>query len=241
MLTNTYANTDLTPAMFPDKAEIAECRLPVGVDFPKGKVLGCVAVARQSAVKTITITGTPDGGTWTFALAGQSSGAIAYNAAAAAVQTEVDAMFGSGNCTVTGGPGPGTAWVLTFANALANIKINNLTVTNSLTGGSSPAIAVTDTTVGSSGAGQMDAYDDALSNGTQVARAVLKRAFKSDVWGGNQNENGATGQQANAVAYFGGYFNVSELTGLDANGLADLGRMVRGTAYNSSGGVIKIT
>lgn len=241
MLVNTYSRADLTPAMHPDKAEVVAARLPVGVDYPKGKVLGCVATAQQSAVKTITITGTPTGGTWTFSIVGLTSAAIAYNAAAAAVQTEVDAIFGSGNCTVTGGPGPGTAWVLTFGNVLANVMIKNLTVSGTFTGGTSPAIALAETTVGSSGAGQMDLYDDAASNGTQVARGVLKTPYKSDQYGGNQNEHGASGQPTNATVYTGGYFAVADLTGLDANGVADLGRMVVGTAYNTTGGILKIT
>lgn len=241
MLVNTFSRNDLTPALHPDNAEIGAGRLPVGVDYPKGKVLGCVSVVQRNDVKTITITGTPTGGTWTFSLLGNTSDAIAYNATAAQVQTAVDAFWGAGHCTVTGGPGPGTAWVFTFGGVLGNVMVKGITVSGAFTGGTTPAIAIVDTTPGSSGAGQMDTYDDGASNGTQTARAILKTPFKSDIFGGNANEHGATGQPTNAVVYTGGYFNVSDLTGLDANGVTDLGRMAIGTAFNTTGGVLKVT
>ncbi|MCM6778030.1 hypothetical protein NDR87_30955 [Nocardia sp. CDC159] len=56
---------------------------------------------------TVTIGGSPTGGTWTLTYAGQTTSGIAYNAAAAAVQSALEALstIGSGNATVTGSSG----------------------------------------------------------------------------------------------------------------------------------------
>ncbi|MEV0247968.1 hypothetical protein AB0H76_15350 [Nocardia sp. NPDC050712] len=56
---------------------------------------------------TVTIGGSPSGGTFTLTFGGQTTSAIAYNAAASAVQSALIALssVGSGNATVTGSNG----------------------------------------------------------------------------------------------------------------------------------------
>lgn len=56
---------------------------------------------------TVTIGGSPTGGTFTLTYAGQTTSGIAYNAAASAVQSALEALstIGSGNATVTGSAG----------------------------------------------------------------------------------------------------------------------------------------
>lgn len=240
MQTTTFTRDELVPAFAPEQAVVIAARLPVGVNYAKGTVLGCVATVQRNDVKTITITGSPTGGTWTFSMLGLTSSAIAHNATAANVQTAVDAFFGAGNCTVTGGPGPGTAWVLTFGGGMGNVLVTGITVAGSLTGGTSPAIAIANTTTGSSGAGQMSAYVAGASDGTQVARGVLKAPYRSDVTGANVREATSSGQPDNAQVYIKGYFKVADLVGLDADAVPELGRMAIGTAFNTAGGVIAI-
>jgi hypothetical protein len=102
-------------------------------------------------VQTVTITGTPTGGTFTLTYAGQTTAAIAYNAAAAAVKAALVALsnIGSADVAVTGGPGPGTPWVVTFQGNLADTDVAQMTANSAgLTGGTSPAVAVTTTTPG---------------------------------------------------------------------------------------------
>lgn len=103
-------------------------------------------------VQTVTITGTPTGGSITLTFRGQVSGAIAYNATADAVETALEALssIGNGNVRVTGGPGPGTAWVVTFINTDGHDNVPIMTAVSSLTGGTTPAVAVVETTPGSS-------------------------------------------------------------------------------------------
>lgn len=106
--------------------------------------------AGTNEVQTVTISGTPTGGTFTLTYRGQTTAAINYNANSGAVQTALQALttIGAGNATVSGGPGPATPYVVTFAGSLAATSISLLTATSSLTGGTNPAVTVTETTAG---------------------------------------------------------------------------------------------
>ena len=105
--------------------------------------------AATAEVQTVTITGTPDGGTFTLSYNGQTTAPIAFGAAAAAVQAALIALsnIGPTDVVVTGGPGPGTPWIVTFASTLGNV--NQMSANGAgLTGGVAPAVAVTTTTPG---------------------------------------------------------------------------------------------
>lgn len=96
------------------------------------------------AVQSLTISGAPTGGSFTLTYSGQTTAAIAYNATAAAVESAIQALsnVGTGMARVSGGPGPSTAWtvVLYVATPAA------FTHTDSFTGGTTPALAVADST-----------------------------------------------------------------------------------------------
>ncbi|HLY32764.1 MAG TPA: hypothetical protein VKQ36_17205, partial [Ktedonobacterales bacterium] len=93
-------------------------------------------------LQTVTITGGPTGGTFTLSYKGQTTSAIAYNAAASAVQTALLALstIGAGNATVSGSAGgPYTvAMVGTLAQDTTALTANG----GSLTGGTSPNVAI---------------------------------------------------------------------------------------------------
>lgn len=74
---------------------------------------------------------------------GQTASGIAYNAIASTVQTALQGLstIGSGNVIVTGGPGPGTPYVVQFVGALAQ-DTTALTHADSFTGGASPALGI---------------------------------------------------------------------------------------------------
>lgn len=101
-------------------------------------------------VQTVTITGSPTAGTFTLTYSGQTTAAIAYNALASAVQTALRALsnIGSTGVTVTGGPGPGTPYTVTFAGSLAFTNVTQMTASSSFTGGTSPSTTVTTTVDG---------------------------------------------------------------------------------------------
>jgi hypothetical protein len=110
--------------------------------------------ASANEIQTVTITGTPTGGTFTLSYQGQTTSGIAYNAAAATVQTALEGLssIGSGNVACTGGALPGTAVDVEFQGDLANTNVDvMLSDGSSLTGGTSPAVAVTVDTEGCCG------------------------------------------------------------------------------------------
>lgn len=113
------------------------------------------AVAKQPNACTVTITGTPTGGTFRLTLGSTETANIAYNAAASAVETALEALAnisGDGKVVVTGGPGPGTPYVVQFIGTFARTNEINTSpgsatrlqaTTLAFTGGSSPTAAVT--------------------------------------------------------------------------------------------------
>lgn len=223
----------IQPAICPEEARTMAIPLPGGIDWAAGTVLAqLTAVTQQNEVQTVTITGTPTGGTFTLTFFGQTTSAIAYNAAASAVQTALLALdwLDTGDVVVTGGPGPGTPYVLTFGGALANRDVPAVTATGSFTGGTNPAIAVAETTKGNPGAAYWAPYVD---GSVEPARVILKYRTRTNPDGTLLDPQGGAGAQHTTV-YFAGVFDTSQLTGIDANGVADMGRLITGATGSLS-------
>ncbi len=105
--------------------------------------------AEYDEVQTITVTGSPTGGTFVLRFGGQNTSAIAYNASAATVQSALQALssIGSGNALVTGANGG--PWTVEFVGTLGFASQSLITLqTNSLTGGTSPSVAITEAQAG---------------------------------------------------------------------------------------------
>jgi hypothetical protein len=100
-------------------------------------------------VQTITVTGTPTGGTFTLTFAGQPTAPIAYNATANAVITALEALLNinPGDVTGGGGPLPGTPVTVTFRGQFINPAVMTAS-SASLTGGTSPTVTPSITTPG---------------------------------------------------------------------------------------------
>jgi hypothetical protein len=110
-----------------------------------------VPAAGVDEVQQVAITGSPTGGTFTLTFSGQTTSAIAYNAAAADVQSALEALSNitPGDVTCTGGPLPGTPVSVSFAGGTYDgTDVPQMTATGSFTGGTSPAVTVTTTTPG---------------------------------------------------------------------------------------------
>jgi hypothetical protein len=100
-------------------------------------------------VQTINL-GAATAGSITITFDGQATGAIAWNATAAAVQTALESLsnVNPGDVTVTGGPLPATI-TLTFGGQYAGTNVAQVTVSpTGLTGGT---VTVATTTVGAPG------------------------------------------------------------------------------------------
>lgn len=105
-----------------------------------------VVQAEVDEVQTLTITGSPTGGTFTLTFGGQTTAALNWNATAAQVQSALQALssIGTNNALVTGGPGPGTAFSVEFTGTLGFASQALITLTtNSLTGGTLPNVSIT--------------------------------------------------------------------------------------------------
>ena len=103
--------------------------------------------AATAEVQTVTISGAPAGGTFTLSYKGQTTTGIAYNAASSAVQSALNALstIGANGVTVSGSTGG--PYTVTFA---ANKNAEQMTASgSSLTGGTTPSVAVATTSQGS--------------------------------------------------------------------------------------------
>lgn len=99
-------------------------------------------------VQTLTTSGVPTAGTFKLNFRGQKTAAIAFNASAATIQTELRKLGRLGAVTCSGGALP-TAVVITFTGKNANQDQPLITVSdNALTGGTAPAASVVETTKG---------------------------------------------------------------------------------------------
>ena len=115
----------------------------------------------SGSIWTTTVTGVPTGGTYTLTVAvngaaAVASGAIAYNATAAVIQAALAAManVGANNVTVAGT----TTDTITFVGALTDVPVVVALGTNSLTGGTTPSVTVTETAPTGGVAGLTDLY-----------------------------------------------------------------------------------
>lgn len=125
--------------------------------------------AAVNEVQTVTISGTPTGGTFTLSFQGATTATIAYNAASSAVQSALQALstIGSGNATVSGSAGG--PYTVTFVSGLGGQDVALLTANASaLTGGSSPSVGVVETTPGEP-ASPAIAYAVLNSKGVNIA------------------------------------------------------------------------
>jgi hypothetical protein len=99
--------------------------------------------------QTVTITGSPTGGTFTLTLDGQTTAAIAYNATAATVEAALEALstIGQGNVQVTGAAGG--PYTVEFVGELADRNVSAMTADGSgLTGGTTPGVTIATATAG---------------------------------------------------------------------------------------------
>lgn len=146
----TGASTPFTNQALTDSGDHKKYQI---TDLTKRFFDPAVAPTVQTAlneIQTVSITGAPTGGSFTLTFGAQTTGAIAWNATAAQVQSALQALssIGAGNVSVAGGPGPSSAWVVTFTGTLGAAGQALMTHADSFTGGTSPAASVTRTQAG---------------------------------------------------------------------------------------------
>lgn len=108
----------------------------------------------QNSAGTITLTGGPTGGTFTLSYGGQTTSAIAFNATADTVEAALEALtsINNGNIQIGGTAG---AWTYEFVEDMRRMATTAITGNGgSLTGGTSPNVAIASTQTGSAGGSQ---------------------------------------------------------------------------------------
>jgi hypothetical protein len=214
--------------------------------YPKGTVLGQV-LGNGTAVnerQTVTITGTPTGGSFTITYDGYTTAPIAYNATAAAVQAALAALppIGAGNVTCAGGPLPGAAVTIDFVGSCAGMDHPLMAVAGTFTGGSSPAIAIAETIKGVPSGSYFDAYDNSATGalaGLATAKCILRYDIRTDAYGrcylGRQVSGDTNAYKSRtAPAFFAGTFRTADMPSsgagaIDSAGVTDLGRIISGS------------
>jgi len=140
------------------------------ITVTEGNVVGV------NEVQSVTITGGPTGGDFTLTYAGQTTGAIAFDATAAAVDTALEALSNIevGDVAVTGDAGG--PYTVTFGGALAFTNVAEMTASGAgLTGGTTPAVAIATVTAGV-------AYDSfTLTYSGQTTSAIFWDASAANV------------------------------------------------------------
>lgn len=246
MLLNRFTQEEIVPCAFPEDMRKLTVRLAANQVLFKGQILAEVTASNASEVQTVTGGGTISSGTWALIVNKALTASLAWNANAAAVKAAIEAAltrdYGlpAGTVNVTGGPLASGAFTITFAGVLANQPQDFIQVVNNL-GGSSPTLTVARSTAGVAN-GFFMAYNDALSNGQQIAKGILPIDVATDPSGrittgsiAVGNEHGGTKLEQSMIVR--GMFRTEDLIGLDSNAVADLGRLVRGT---TSTGILQL-
>jgi hypothetical protein len=232
-----YSIQKLLPLYRGEEAIELPINLAPSTVFPQGAVLGRIGTASANDVQTLT--GTATGGSAPLTVLGRPTAPVAFNAPAAAVATALAAVVGAGNVVATGGPLGTAPVVVTFQGALAASPVEPIAVGAGLTGGT---ITVAHTTVGRT----LDTYTlyvDGAADGSQTARCILPYRCATDGSGnitlGDTPGGGYYGETMPSIgAYFAGWFDTTQLVGLDPNAVADLGRLISGTV---AAGVLAVT
>jgi hypothetical protein len=227
-----YSFRKLLPWKDACETDVENFSMAPSATLAAGLIVGVVTATANDA-QVITITGTPTGGTFTLSGTNPLNGAafttaaIAYNAAASAVASAVQAALGYGTITGSGGALPGAAVTVTASGTLAATPIPLMTGNIAGLTGGTPALAVTRGTVGRR-ANTLAAYASGNSDGTQNPVGALVYDYASDANGliykgsAAQAEYDLAGEPYAGV-YVGGTFLVADLTGLDATAVTRLG------------------
>jgi len=97
-------------------------------------------------VQVVTISGAPTGGSFKLTFQGQQTATIAYNAAAATVESALEALSNLAPADVAVAGSAGGPYTVTFSGVFAHTDVGLMTAdATGLTGGTSPSVAVATT------------------------------------------------------------------------------------------------
>ena len=166
--------------------------------YTQGDISSISYLYPSEAAQTLSIGGSPTGGTFTLTTASPlpvaTTGPIPYNASAAQVESALTAIVGAGNVSVTGGSAfggpvlPDGPLSIIFTGLYSGVAVPALTSTNSLTG-TSPKITVTNgtpteiTSTPNSFPGLATEPGSALDGNNAIPRVVVDGSMTGNVTG----------------------------------------------------------
>ncbi len=115
-------------------------------DLSKVHVISSVTGTNEKQL--VSIDNATSSGSFTLSHGGNTTGPIAWNANAATVKSAIDAMGADYDVTVTGGPGPGTDWLVEFNGNLAAQDLVMMTGDGTSLVGGSTTVTITEDTKG---------------------------------------------------------------------------------------------
>ncbi|HXH34332.1 MAG TPA: hypothetical protein VNJ54_07965 [Plantibacter sp.] len=130
------ATAVLDPEQAADGSIVRDENGQVVLKFQRAIKVTYGAGGSEKAAYTVTITGTPTGGTFTLTIDGQTTDPIAYNASSATIASEINELTGVSGAAVTGGAFPANAKTVALKERAV------VTATGAFTGGTTPAITV---------------------------------------------------------------------------------------------------
>jgi hypothetical protein len=154
---------------------------------------GTIPVTGVNEVQEVDLaSGTANNGTFTLTFSGQTTAATAWNATAATVQANLEALstIGAGNVSVSGTDITSTGYTVTFIGDLMAQNVAEMTIDGALLTGAVPVAQVTTTTAGSAG-------DDVIIDGDYpiyygfAQSAVLLNSLS--IWGLFGQQDGVLG------------------------------------------------
>ncbi len=241
-----YTQSELTPAMFPERMLKASLPVAANLHMVKGTVVGICTANAANDVQTLS-QASSTGGTFsiTFGFGTvYTTAPIPYNATAAQVQAALQALpnIGSGNVICTGGALGSAGVACTFGGSLANQPQPTFAINEAGLVGSGANVSVTHTTLGVAN-GAMEPYVSSNTDGSQTPVGLLAVEVATDTQGNVTYGPLPIGNGFGAVRHvapiaISGYFQTGDLTGLDSNAVSKLGRLIDGT---TSAGVLCVT
>jgi len=122
---------------------ITSRKADAGMVVAKGAPLALITSASANAVFTLTVTNTPSSGAVQYSFLGETL-TIAYNDTATLLQAKLDALYGEGQFTASGGAWPGTPLTITAAKDYVGLSVTAPSqLASSLNASATVAVATT--------------------------------------------------------------------------------------------------
>jgi hypothetical protein len=189
------------------------------IEGTKGPLEGSGAPSNGTTeTQVVTVTGSPNAGTFKLKFDGFVTTSIAYGASATDVQTALRALpnIGSGGCSVSGSAGG--PWTVTFTGDLVKLALSTMSLdTNALTGGSGPTVTIAKGATGVTATGRGHPAGTEYVDTDSGERYTNEGTALAPSWSAQGTVVGLTASAAELNIMDGATVTVDEINQLDGN------------------------